>query len=158
MKHSSIHLKVFFSFAAILLCSVLITAFFGNSIMEWLYINSKSDDLSNAYRSISVALDKQQDPLVVEDTLMECFFEIEQNNINILMFTRNDNHATMQYFSRPNWTNDTFDTQFPFQRNDNNERTKNHPVIPSAFRFEPHQWIENAASLGIFDNAHTLID
>ena len=57
---SSIHMKVFFSFAAILLLSMLITGLFGNRMMEQLYINNKSDDLAKAYQNITSAMEKEK--------------------------------------------------------------------------------------------------
>ncbi len=157
-KSSSIQRKVFFSFAGILLCSILITLLFGNSMMERLYIDSKSDDLSKAYHDVAAMLDKQQNPFSLEDDLLECFFEIEQNNINILVFTLNDTRAEVQYFSRPNWIADTLDA-IPSNMQIHTERpvTQSRPGLHSLFMFSPHQWIEHAAALGVFDTARLPI-
>lgn len=148
-KPFSIHIKVFFSFAAILLVSILITLLFGSSVMEQLYLHSKSDDLSNAYQTISDVLDTQSDLFTLDDALLECFFEIEQNNINILAVSLHESHANVLYFSRPTWQEDPWQPNIPIPM-DNFEIPKYHSD-PSRFFFRPHQWIQNAAALGVFE-------
>ena len=149
-KRFSIHLKVFFSFASILLVSILITVLFGNSMMERLYINSKSHDLSMAYNKITSVLEKQNDKLYIDHSLLECLFEIEQDNVNILLFTLNDTEAQIQYFTRRSWG---MDNGFPQDIVPINSRRE--PSMPPLFpmQFSPNQWIEDASDLGVFQSS-----
>ena len=63
-----IHLRIFFSFAAVLLASILITMLFGNQLMEQLYLKSKTSDLETACSSITdVLLERDCDLTMVED-------------------------------------------------------------------------------------------
>lgn len=151
-KPFSIHVKVFFSFAAILLVSIFITLLFGSSVMEHLYLHSKSNDLSNAYENIVTVLDSQQNGFTLDDALLECFFEIEQNNINILALSLQEGHANVQYFSRPNWQDEPWQPNIPIQVDAYD--SKKYPTDLSRFFFRPHQWIQDAASLGVFKDAH----
>ena len=48
-------------------------------------------------------MEKQNDKLYIDHSLLECLFEIEQDNVNILLFTLNDTEAQIQYFTRRSW-------------------------------------------------------
>ena len=152
-KKSSIHLKVFFSFASILLLSILVTLFFGNSVMEKLYINSKSQDLSEAYDAIVSVLDEEQDDVLRNNTLLECLFDVEQDNVNILIFTLEENEAHIRYFTRRSWNMDTMLSPDAVRINRRDESSRNLP-IPA--QFGPNQWIEDALALGVFDEKSAL--
>lgn len=146
-KSSSIHMKVFFSFAAILLVSILITLLFGSSMMERLYINSKSNDLSNAYHTITAVMDKQGSEATANSDLWECLFEIEQKNVNILILTLEDSEAHIQYFTRKSWS---LDNTMPQDAIHIGRRGDTMPSLPIPTQFGPNQWIDEAASLGVF--------
>ena len=73
MKHP-IHLKIFFSFAAILLLSILITLLFGNQVMERLYIQNKTKDLKAAYQAITETLMQRDCNLTIDEELLDAFF------------------------------------------------------------------------------------
>jgi len=149
-KRFSIHMKVFFSFASILLVSILITVLFGNSMMERLYINSKSNDLSEAYHKITSVIEKQNVSLHMDNTLLENLFEIEQDNVNILIFTLKDETAKIQYFTRRSWAMDNVFPQDVVQIAPGRESVKM-PPIP--VQFSPNHWIEEASALGVFQSA-----
>ena len=152
---SSIHMKVFFSFAAILLLSMLITGLFGNRMMEQLYINNKSDDLAKAYQNITSAMEKEKHTSIAKITqsndLLECLFEIEQDNVDILLFTLDGEKAYVHYFTRKSWTqeNDLRQDFIP-QIGYRNELS---PFLPFPALFAPNQWIEEAATLGVFQSS-----
>ena len=146
-KKFSIHLKVFFSFASILLVSILITVLFGNSMMEKLYVNSKSQDLSNAYSAIVSVLDTQKDELRLNNALWECLFDVEQDNIHILMLTLEDTEAQIRYFTRRSWS---IDNTIPPDAIHINHRMEAVRGLPASVQFSPNQWIEEASALGVF--------
>lgn len=151
MKQFSIHMKVFFSFAAILLISILITLLFGSSVMEQLYINSKTNDLSDAYQSITDVMEQQNSVSVRLDTaLLECLFEIEQNNIDVLMLTLQDAEAHIRYFTRKSWGSDTLEPDDTVRLD---RRGIQFPALPSPMQFAPDHWIEDAFALGVFGDA-----
>lgn len=146
----SIHQKVFFSFASILILSILVTLFFGNSMMERLYIKNKSNDLSEAYYSIVSVVGQQENALEMNDALWECLFEIEQNNIDILILTKNGEDLIIPYYTRKSWT---FDSVLPQDDVYAGHRENHTRVLPIPEKFGPNRWIEEAIGLGVFADA-----
>ena len=77
MKHP-IHLKIFFSFAAILLLSILITLLFGNQVMERLYMQNKTKDLKAAYQAITETLLQRDCNLTIDEELLDAFLTLKK--------------------------------------------------------------------------------
>ena len=146
-KKFSIHQKVFFSFASILILSILVTLLFGNSMMERLYIQNKSRDLSGAYNAIVSVMEQQDSVSEMNHALWECLFEIEQNNIDILLLTLKENDAQIRYFTRKSWGPDNLLAQenVPIGR-----KTEPYRSFQIPEKFGPNQWIEEAFALGVF--------
>lgn len=147
-----IHLKIFFSFAVILLLNMAITLFFGHQVMEQLYIQHKTDDLKTAYQQITQFLVERDCNLTVDDTLLETFFDIEKNNINILLLTATQQQVTVRYYSRENWLLDkqlpNLSLNDPAAHSKMTERTEG-----GLFHYTPRRWIAEASKLGVFQSA-----
>lgn len=99
----SIRNKIFLSFALVLLLNIIATLLFGNYFMERLYLSNKTDELKAAYTALSNTLNARDYDLTMDDTLAEQLYEIEKNNITILLFQLKENQqTTIAYFSRDN--------------------------------------------------------
>lgn len=152
MKHP-IHLKIFFSFAAILLLSILITLLFGNQVMERLYIQNKTKDLKAAYQAITETLLQRDCNLTIDEELLDAFFDIEKNNTTIMLLTLEQQQIYVQYYSRENWL---LDKQLPNVPIDSQKSV--HPKTAEhneggLFRYTPSRWIAEASRLGVFQTA-----
>lgn len=145
-----IHLKIFFSFAAMLLLSIVITVLFGNQMMEQLYRNSKTSDLEEAGRQIKAALLERDCDLTLDQELMEALFPIEKNNINVLLLTQNQQQLYINYYSRENWFTDRLRPGTPLDRNNVYQAGKN---SPDPFRSSPQYWVEDATAAGVFQTS-----
>ena len=148
-KKFSIHQKVFFSFASILIMSILVTLLFGSSMMERLYIHSKSNDLSGAYNAIVSVMEQQDSVLEMDSALWECLFEIEQNNIDILLLNREKTDLRIRYFTRKSWVSDNVLPQNDIYAGHRENRAL---MLPIPEKFGPNQWIEEAFALGVFQD------
>ena len=148
-KKFSIHQKVFFSFASILIMSILVTLLFGSSMMERLYIHSKSNDLSGAYNTIVSVMEQQDSVLEMDSALWECLFEIEQNNIDILLLSREKTDLRIRYFTRKSWVSDSVLPQNDIYAGHRENRAL---MLPIPEKFGPNQWIEEAFALGVFQD------
>lgn len=152
MKHP-IHLKIFFSFAAILLLSILITLLFGNQVMERLYMQNKTKDLKAAYQAITETLLQRDCNLNIDEALLDAFFDIEKNNTTIMLLTLEQQQIYVQYYSRENWL---LDKQLPNVPIDNQRsvypKTTEHNE-GGLFRYTPSHWIAEASRLGVFQTA-----
>ena len=146
-KKFSIHQKVFFSFASILILSILVTLLFGNSMMERLYIQNKSRDLSGAYNAIVSVMEQQDSASEMNHALWECLFEIEQNNIDILLLTLKENDAQIRYFTRKSWGPDNLLAQ---ENVTIGRKAEHYRSFQIPEKFGPNQWIEEAFALGVF--------
>lgn len=146
-----IHLRIFFSFAAVLLASILITMLFGNQLMEQLYLKSKTSDLETACSSITdVLLERDCDLTMVED-FRDALYEIEKNNINIMLLTMDQHQIYVSYYSRENWLSDVFRPSMPMDTCTSTFAMNAVPIDP--FRSSPRQWIDDAARAGVFQTA-----
>lgn len=142
--------KIFFSFAGILLLSILVTLLFGNSMMERLYLNSKANDLQTAYHEIADVLLSRNCDLTLDDALRDVLYPIEKNNINIMLLTMQGQQAYVHYFSRENWLTSQLEPDVPvdFKRMPMQQKTDLDP-----FRSTPNFWIADAAKHGVFHTA-----
>ena len=152
MKHP-IHLKIFFSFAAILLLSILITLLFGNQVMERLYIQNKTKDLKAAYQTITETLLQRDCDLSVDEDLLDAFFDIERNNTTIMLLTLEHQQIYVRYYSRENWLLDKQLPNIPIDsQRSASSKTAEHSE-GSLFRYTPNHWIAEASRLGVFQTA-----
>lgn len=147
-----IHLKIFFTFAIILLLSILVTLLFGTQVMERLYLNSKTDDLKAAYSSITNVLLQRNGDLTMDEELRDTLYHIEKENINIMLLTVTRQQLFVNYYSRENWLQDR-------QRISESTvsiaaETNASPFpAPEPFRSSPKQWIREATYKGVFQTA-----
>lgn len=146
-----IHVKIFFSFAAVLLASIVITMLFGNQMMERLYLNNKTSDLEHAYASITETLLERDCDLTMDETLRDALYEIEKNNINIMLLTMNQHQIYVSYYSRENWLTDGIRPSMPMDTRTSTFARNAVPIDP--FRSSPRQWIDDAARAGVFQTA-----
>lgn len=149
-----IHLKIFFSFAGILLLSIFATMFFGNSMMEKLYTDSKTNDLKAAYQDITAALLEQDCDLSMNTSLLNTFYEVERDNVTILLFTMEQGQqARIYYFSRENQLLDDARRGTPFAIENKQSQHKDQRNEAAPFPYNPEQWIHDAVDLGVFQTA-----
>lgn len=151
MKHP-IHLKIFFSFAVILLLSIFITLLFGHQVMERLYMQNKTHDLQRAYQAITEILLERDCDLTIDQALLDDFFDIEKNNTTIMLLTVKQQQIFVRYYSRQNWFLEKQPSDVPldgcFSFSDKLERADK-----SSLRYAPQRWIADAAQLGVFQTA-----
>ena len=157
MKHPismkyPIHLKIFFSFAAVLLFSMIITLLFGNQMMERLYLNSKADDLKSAYTTLTGTLLERGCDLAMDEDLRDVIFDIESDNINLMLFTVENKQYYINYYSRENWLSDTVPPTLPMSQ-PGEFPSVTHRSSQTLSRLSPRQWIEDAAKAGVFQTA-----
>ncbi len=147
-----IHLKIFFTFAIILLLSILVTVLFGTQVMERLYLNSKTDDLKAAYSSITNVLLQRDGDLTMDEEFRDTLYHIEKENINIMLLTVNRQQLSVNYYSRENWLQDRQHISEATASIAAETNTSPFPA-PEPFRSSPQQWIREAARKGVFQTA-----
>lgn len=148
-----IHLKIFFSFAFILLLSILVTLLFGSQMMEQLYMNSKTNDLKTAYHNISAKLLERDCDLSLDQDLRDVFYDIEKDNINIMLLTLENQQAYIHYYSRENWLQNKLQPNIPFNMENGSKKPMGDKINHDPFRSSPDFWIADAANLGVFHTA-----
>ncbi len=153
----SIRLKIFFSFAAVLLFSLVVTMLFGHQMMDRLYLNSKTSELERAYTSITKVLLERNYDITLDESLRDALYEIEKDNINIMLLSMKQQQLSVYYFSRENWLPEGFLSTLPIEVP--NDRPTPSPMR-DPFRSSPMQWLSDAVDANVFqtENLPLLIN
>lgn len=108
-KIHSIGHRLFLSTALILLATIAATVLFGSSLIERYYLHNKEMELKNAYQTLNLAYNSN---LSYNKTVGEVLYDLEKHNINVMLFTVDENNNIDQliYTSRyNNWSPSSFE-------------------------------------------------
>lgn len=150
MKRNSIRYRFFMVIIAIMVFNILVTLFFGTSLMEKLYTISKENELKLAYQNLTSQIPSAEDFDLTNSDITNAIFEAEKDNTTLLLFSLENQTAYIHYYSRSNFMNERPATKNTIPATIKSVEIEKHFAFSPIPQYSPADFIKDAQLNGVF--------